>query len=203
VDALIGIGSLTHTDDWPDYPGEYRLTLADIPELITMMTDMDLLYADIESGEAWAPVHAWRALAQLGAAEAIEPMLSLVECGENLKAFVEMPKMVAQIGPAALQPLTSVLSDAARDETVRVAAMRGLRALADQYPAIRRASVEALTGHLQTPRDNSLEFNAFLVRTLCDLKATESAAAVERAFLQQQVDLSLITWDEVVKALEL
>jgi hypothetical protein len=203
VNALLGIGSLTHTDEWPDYPGEFRLTSADIPELIRMMTDPALLYAEVESGEAWSPVHAWRALAQLGAAEAVEPMLGLVRDGENLKAFIEVPKVVAQIGPAALRPLTAVLSDAARDETVRVAAIRGLRALADKHPSVRRESLKALTEQLRDPRHNSLELNAFLVRALCELGAKQSAPAVERAFLQQQVDLSIITWDEVVKALGL
>ena len=51
---------------------------ADIAELIRMATDERLNNADGNSPEVWAPVHAWRTLAQLRAVVAVEPLLGLL-----------------------------------------------------------------------------------------------------------------------------
>src|SRR5262249_22829229 len=50
-----------------------------IPELIRMATDRELNWADNDSPWVWAPVHAWRALGQLRAAEAVGPLLQVLE----------------------------------------------------------------------------------------------------------------------------
>ena len=53
------------------------LTSEHIPALIRMATDEELNWANADSLEVWAPVHAWRALGQLHAEEAIEPLMRL------------------------------------------------------------------------------------------------------------------------------
>ena len=55
------------------------ITPEHIPELIHMMTDDELHSASGESTRVWAPVHAWRALAELKAEQAIEPLLGLLQ----------------------------------------------------------------------------------------------------------------------------
>ena len=64
--------------NWPNY-AELGLGPEHIPDLIRMATDNELLWADSESLEVWAPIHAWRALGQLRAEAAIEPLLTLFE----------------------------------------------------------------------------------------------------------------------------
>ncbi len=49
-------------DGWPDYLQEFGLGPVDIPDLIRLTTDDVLNRADTDNVEAWAPVHAWRAL---------------------------------------------------------------------------------------------------------------------------------------------
>jgi hypothetical protein len=49
-----------------------------VPELIRMALDEDLHWADTESAEVWAPLHAWRTLAQLRAEAAVEPLIGLL-----------------------------------------------------------------------------------------------------------------------------
>lgn len=53
------------------------LTAEQVPALIRMAVDEELQWADSDSPEVWAPVHAWRALAQLQAGPAAKPLASL------------------------------------------------------------------------------------------------------------------------------
>ena len=76
VDKLLTYGDCRDFREWPDYL-ELGLTQEHIPELIRMGTDEELNWADSDSLEVWAPVHAWRALGQLQAEEAIEPLMNL------------------------------------------------------------------------------------------------------------------------------
>ena len=65
-------------EQWPDYH-ELGIGPEQIPDLIQMATDEALNEASSESPEVWAPVHAWRALGQLRAVEAVEPLLELFD----------------------------------------------------------------------------------------------------------------------------
>ena len=49
-----------------------------VPRLVTMAVDESLHFADQDSPEVWAPLHAIKLLGELGADEAIEPLLPLL-----------------------------------------------------------------------------------------------------------------------------
>ena len=51
---------------WPEYL-ELGIGPEHIPDLIRMATDEELRWADSESLEVWAPIHAWRTLGALHA----------------------------------------------------------------------------------------------------------------------------------------
>ena len=59
--------------EWCDYPA-LGLTAEHVPELVRMALDDDLHWCDWERAEVWAPLHAWRALGQLRAESAVEPL---------------------------------------------------------------------------------------------------------------------------------
>ena len=61
-------------EDWADYVGMLNLTQEHIPELIRMATDKKLRFSDAEDESYAGPVHAWRALGQLRAQEAAQPL---------------------------------------------------------------------------------------------------------------------------------
>ena len=67
-----------------------------------MATDDDLNEAETESSAVWAPGHAWRALAQLHAAEAGEPLAQLFRrIDENDDEFVgeDLPRAFGLLAP--------------------------------------------------------------------------------------------------------
>jgi hypothetical protein len=71
VSELLTFGDCRDFREWPDYL-DLGLRPEHVPELIELATDKELNWADPESLEVWAPVHAWRALGQLRAVPAIE-----------------------------------------------------------------------------------------------------------------------------------
>src|SRR5260370_624667 len=90
-------------DTWPNYL-ELGLGPEHIPDLIRMAADEKLNEADIDDVASWAPMHAYRALGQLHAQAAIEPLLSLLDLFREVNDFAmeELPYVFAMIGPLAL-----------------------------------------------------------------------------------------------------
>ena len=85
--ALISLGEkAARTVKWPDYT-ELGITSEHIPELIRILQEIEQFWplGDMESPEVSAPVHAWRALGQLNAVEAIPALIELVVQNEELE----------------------------------------------------------------------------------------------------------------------
>ena len=113
VDQLLTLGDARNMTRWPDYVA-IGLGPEHIPDLIRMATDEDLNTADSESLEVWAPLHAWRALGQLRAESAVEPLLDLLHrVDDNHDDWVgrEIPQVMGMIGPAAIPALAACVSD--------------------------------------------------------------------------------------------
>jgi hypothetical protein len=185
--------------EWRDYPA-LGLTAEHIPELARMALDEDLHWADPESAEVWAPLHAWRALGQLRAESAVEPLLQLldrIDDGDDDWAQGDLPKVFGMIGPAAIPGLRDFLADAEHGEWARIAAGEGLVKMVERFPEIREQAVVIITDQLRRFAEQERVVNAFLVQALCDLKAIESAPVIEQAFAADTVDLLVLgDWEE-------
>src|SRR2546421_13036934 len=109
--------------NWPNY-AELGLGPEHIPDLIRMATDNELLWADSESLEVWAPIHAWRALGQFRAEAAIEPLLTLFEMP---KAHVYTPVTIrkrvayASFRKKAIPAITAYMADKSHGTSARIA----------------------------------------------------------------------------------
>ena len=78
VSELLTFGDCREIRDWPDYLA-LGLGPQHIPGLIRMALDEELHLADPDSLDVWSPVHAWRALGQLRAESAVEPLAGLLD----------------------------------------------------------------------------------------------------------------------------
>ena len=123
VDRLLKLGAEpARRRTWPDYR---NLGLEDhhVPALIRMAIDPALHATEERSAAGWAPIHAWRALAQLRAPAAAEPLLALLQREmDSSWVFEELPVVLGMIGPAALPGATLLLFDEDKDEDLRFAA---------------------------------------------------------------------------------
>ena len=74
-----------------------------VPPLIALLEDEALSMEDAP-GEGWAPIHAVELLAELGAAEAAQPMLRLLAATEwDTILHDTLLRMLPKLGPAVLE----------------------------------------------------------------------------------------------------
>jgi tetratricopeptide (TPR) repeat protein len=179
--------------------------MASARPLIELATDERLLNADSSSPEVWAPLHAVRLLGELGAPEAIEPLLPLFDLDYDYLAE-ELPETFGGIGAPAVAPLRTLLFDRARSIYARGIAAEALRHIGQRHPATRRDVVDALVARLdpaesRSPDDETL--NGFVIGDLLDLKAVEAEQAIRAAFREDRVDTSVVDLDWALKKLGL
>ncbi|HWI55953.1 MAG TPA: DUF1186 domain-containing protein [Bacillota bacterium] len=187
ADQLLALGKPEGTQDYL----ALGIGADQVPELVRMVTDEALNNGPGDSLLVWAPVHAWRALAQLRAEAAIQPLLSqLRRIDESDDDWVneDVPRALGKIGPAAIAPVADYLANAAHGTWARVAAVISLQRIAETYPESRAECVARLIAQLERFEENSDSLNAFLVWALVDLKAVEAAPLIEKAFAAAQVD---------------
>jgi len=184
--------------DWPQYL-ELGIGPEHIPDLIRMATDEELRWAESDTLEVWAPIHAWRALAVLHAEEAIEPLLPLLDEAEDDDWVVEeLPRVYGMIGPAAIPALERYLDDKSHSDWSRIIARSCLKEIAEMHPESRDECVALFTRQLERFAENDEEFNGFLVSDLVKLKAVEAAPLMERAFAADRVDTFIMgDWYDV------
>lgn len=183
---------------WPNYQARYGIGPEHIADLIRMVTDETLAWAGQDTSEVWAALHAYRALGQLRATEAIDPLISLFDPLEDDDWFnEEIPDVFGLIGPAAIPALAAFLADPAHELYSRTTASNALERIGRLHPEARDAAVAALTHQLEQFAENDESLTAFIITDLIDLHATESLPVVERAFAADRVDLSIMgDWEE-------
>jgi hypothetical protein len=200
VSRLLTLGDLRGADSWVDYRS-LGIGPEHVPYLIRLAQDEALHWAEPDSTEVWAPIHAWRALAVLHAAEAAEPLVELLDrIDEYSDDWVhdDLPRALGVLGPAAIPPLRDYLADPKRGVWGRIAAADGLAEIGTEHANARTECVAALTAQLERFAKTDPEVNAFVIYSLTELGAVETAPLIQKAFEAQRVDLSLQgDWEEV------
>lgn len=174
----------------PDYVAEFALTQTHIPALIEVVRRWGEDEDPDEEGWA-APVHAWRAAAQLRAVELVEPLLAMqnrLDEQGNEWYSEEFPLVFGMIGATALSALSAYLADRDNLEFPRVSAACGLCEIGKRHPETRRRVVEVLTEELAKHEPEVYSLYGCLVGYLIALGAVESAEVIERAYAAGVVD---------------
>jgi Protein of unknown function (DUF1186) len=204
---------------------DYRslgLSEEDIPELARLAADPDLFWGDPESEEVWAPVHAWRALADLRAEAALDALIGVLslptrgEPDDDSDIYddwigTELPGVFAAIGPAAFPALVEYLREPTHLRWARTTAVDAIGQIVKLHPELRDATVavfseviEAVTQHPGPTTDDDEVINARLISELIEMKAVEAAPVIQRAFEAERVDLVFVgDWEDVQIALGL
>lgn len=181
-------------EKWDDYLA-LGFTRALVPELIHILENATEIWeqAGEEDRVEWAPIHAWRALAQLGAVEALPAMLRLHEReGESDWVGEGIPVALSRLGPAVLGDLRAYLCEPDHETWTRVIVARAIQLIADKSAEHRPDSVAVLSAGLELFEQNDETVNGFIISYLAELNARETAPLVERAFQSGRVDLSIM-----------
>ncbi len=210
VDKLLTLGEPEPfvPEKWPNYL-ELGLGPEQIPDLIRMATDHEIHSIEPKEGEEeepefWAPIHAMRALGQLHAEAAIEPLIQLltVQSGDEWMQE-ELRYVFGLIGPAAIPALAAYLADTSHELYPRGYAAHGLEEIGNWHPESRSEVIAALSKQLESFEENDYELNGFLISGLSRLKAVEALPLIERAFAADRVDEFVSNLDGVLVELGL
>jgi len=175
--------------DWPDYT-QYGFNAQDVEDLLALVADASLHTAPGGSNDVWAPLHAWRALGQLGDPRAIEPIIAMFDtlCEDDW-ALDELPVVLAMLGPEAIGPLTDFLNNRTHAKFARGMAVSALDEIAQHDPASRDSVVRIITDYLEYPDPDTSGLNGWAVSSLITLEARESIETLRRLYQGGNVDL--------------
>lgn len=197
VQKLLQLG-MPEGDEWLDYQA-LGVTPEHIAELIELVADEALRWEDEGEEEVavedllqgWAQIHAWRALGQLKAEQAIPALIGILHQEDDYEdkwAGEELIDVFQMIGPAAIEPLAAYLQDTGNQPYARVTAGESLKKIAEAYPERREECVAGLAAALQLYEHNNETLNGFIIFDLVDLKAVEHIGLIEEAFEKDKVD---------------
>ena len=186
-------------EEWDDYLS-LGFTLAHVHELIHILDTTTQIWdqafeADTieENTTEWAPIHAWRVLAQLGVVEALPAMLRLHETeGESDWVGEDIPVALSRFGPPVLEYLRAYLCDPKNETWTRVGVARALELISKEFPESRADCIDALCAGLELFEQNDETVNGFIISYLAEINAPETAPLVEQVFQSGRVDLSIM-----------
>lgn len=179
--------------------GEAKLPLSDyvslgftiehVDELIRMATDPELLNADENASEFWATVHAWYALGQLKATEAIAPLLDLHDQYPYDRLFAEeFPKVIALMGVSAIPALKSYLGDTGKTEMTRSSALPCLEEIGLTH---RQECLAVFAEFLQQADESCKSLAGLVICSVIKLHAVEYIDIIRETFNRGCVDISI------------
>ena len=191
VQKLLALGEPKYAREtsWPDYRS-FGIETEHIPSLIAIAVDHTLLCLEDESdSRVWGPIHAWRALGQLKACQAIRPLIQLFhQVQDNDWIIEEMPDVFALIGPEAFADLAAYLRDSSYPSYARLVAATSLMQMALVHPHLRSQAIDLLAVQLSGFQQNSPGMNGVLIANLVELEAAEKADLIQKVFSEGKVD---------------
>lgn len=177
------------------------ITTDHTPELARMSVDQDLMWADSESDEVWANVHAWRAIGQLRDPAGVPTLIEVLRNSEEWDddwSSSESVLALAMIGEASIDPLRSLLEDVKLNQSTRGSVVEAYEAIAKEHQNLREDCVVILREQLANFNPHHYLFNASIISTLASLNAVEAAPEIEQAFAADAVDISIDgDWEEI------
>ena len=169
---------------WMEKPNDLRKD-EDFPEDGEIPEDDDM-------PEWYGQVHAWRALAQLKAEEAIPALIGILhEIDDRQDEWYgeESFEVFPMIGPAAVRQLAEYLADGKNGTYARIAAGQSLAKMAETHPETKEECIAAIVATLQNYTDNDEGLNGFMISELVNMNAArEHLGLIEETFKAKRVD---------------
>ena len=181
---------------WLNYREKFGLSRDDIPQLIQMVQDHDIIWADYDTMPEIrdAQIHAWRALSELPSAKAV-PVLIDIWANADPESDLEnedILRVLSEIGQGAVEPVAKIFRSKKYPSEMKLSACECLKEIGLKHPNLRNKVVRILGKRLSLYKSNSREVNSFLIAGLIDLDAAnEYMPLFERAFDHRLVDLSM------------
>jgi hypothetical protein len=194
IEKLIKLGE-PKTYGWLTY-ATLGVTTEHIPDLLRVLESPEFDALSREHPELWAPLHAWRALAQLGVLDLVSHLLARLDefREDNWDDYLlsDFSQAVALIGPAALEPLIEWIEIPGNVGFSAWTVAGGIAAVGRAHPELRERALGVLEAKLRNWRDYSPEHNASLISTLIDIRATESIPLIREVMEAEAADETIV-----------
>jgi len=196
VSKLLTLGE-ADWDEWDDY-SELGFTKEHILELIRLGTDWELLVINNEmyDDEQWAPMHAWRILVQMQAVEAIEPLVQILDMGEEIDNDLineGLPEALVKFDAPVIAALAAFMNEPGHSVPGYVSASAILARIGmehtEQYEHITQIITSALESNFE---GNEEEVNGFWISDLLDMNAKNSYPIIKKAYEADKVDITIV-----------
>jgi len=190
-----------YSEQWPDYVSWLNLTEANVPDLLRIVLETPWEGRDWENEpDAWAPIHAWRAIAQLRSQAAIKPLIHLIDRSENNEwVWSEIPYVYAMLGPLSIPPLSKYIQESGMKATTAYTAINALSQIGQYYPETQPLLKVFFKDRITAARENHPAVNAYMVRALMGLEADDAVPAIREAYEEGLVDESISgDWADVL-----
>jgi tetratricopeptide (TPR) repeat protein len=180
-----------------DYVQKYGIGPQHREPLEQMLKDPVFQQVGPTDREAFAPMHAWRALGQIGDQRSL-PVLFSVLLDPDVSAwdYDELPKIIGSFAaaalPSTLQEHRVRLADPEGDETLLWALQLILALIAKRDPESRGAVIDCLRAVVTDPQMHLITTRASAIASLSELRAVECLPAIEQAYADGMVDIGYI-----------
>ena len=196
-------GRAMEPEQWFDYVGHYGLGEMDVPSLVGLATE-ERRFNKKRPNEFYAPIHAIRALGQLGDMAAADFLVKLLDQHEDDDLAENVIMALTMVGPHALKRLAEYFDHPFTHSHSRLRAVEAIYLFAQRQPQQRDWCVQFITEALANYHRQSATINGFLVHYLTLLGVSEAAEVISQAFAAGRVEDDLCgPWPAVQVALGL
>ena len=150
---------------------------------------------DNELTRWYAQIHAWRALGQLKAEDAIPNLIGLlypVDEYDDDWSNDDLVQAFDQIGPACIPALAVHLQDASNADYPRNIAIEAVENIKYSFPETRAEGIAAILPALKNHKQNDESTNGFLIYALAKFNAVEHIDLIKEVFDTDNVDLFIM-----------
>jgi hypothetical protein len=183
-------------ESWENYVREFSLNSDDIPSLIQIVLDNS--HEEFEEPKSWAAIHAWRALAQLKAKEAIPTFIEVLErdVWEDW-GWEDLPLILGQFGIDALEPVYQFALKHRGNFEIGLMTISTLEEIAKTDDKLIEPIKSMMMELLSEADKNDEGVNGTIIGFLKDVKAYEALPLIEKAFAGDYVDTFVAgDWDD-------
>jgi tetratricopeptide (TPR) repeat protein len=182
-----------------DYLAAHGLTLEHVPELLRVLDAREFDELQQDDARIWAPIHAARALGQLRAEQAIEPLIDFARrhLGDD---YLMLERIMEDIGLPAVDALLRWLRLPAADDYEHMTPVDALRQIALANPSERARIASELAAILLHFDRRPAGLNSLLCDALYMLDATAYRPLVAQVLDSGRFDPELFDDLELVEA---
>ena len=183
----------------PDYYRQHGISPADVPALMRMYHDPEIIYMENNGSHApswYARFHVLRALVELRAPGILPILLDNLRAEStpdgSIPVIEDCTELIPKFGDEACATLiTDLQANNGQNNDLALSLAETLGYLGEQHPHLRDTCRDAICRQLENHPVNDCDYNAFLISALIDLKAVEAAPLIEQAYAANKVALSL------------